>query len=628
MADYDIIEAFREIENELISSMIRNLDHHRARETAEGIQWTQWQTEQLNAFEQYKKHNQKKFGKQFQSINNNINSIIREHYSDGQTKQERKILQAIKRGYKINGTNKPAFTGKAQTDGEFFGINSRKLESLITATTHDMQRAETAVLRLANDNYRKAIFNAQIYAQTGGTYEKAVDMATRDMLKAGLNCIEYKNGARHTLSSYSEMALRTSGTRAYLQGEGSKREEWGIHTVILNQRSCPCPLCLPFVGKVFVDDVWSGGTAEESQKTGYPLLSEAMAEGLYHPNCKDIHTTYFEGITTKNKSTTDEKKQLIKEHNIQQKANYSKNQAEKYERMSKYSLNEENKKIYKARAEQWSKKEKIYSDNMKSTTIEKQKVFNSSNNFIMGNSIISGVANLGDSGIIEFKDNNSLYKPVTIASINRVPRLNIFQDSKLNSLHRNASINLLMKVFKSHDPVGTEFSIVYGEDMKPIGKYDKQGNKIGTYTYHRGIVGSTKIDNPGVPYHAFHNHGSGETFSFSDVLGFARSDNMISLTAVGNTGSKFVIYRNNNSDNLGYENFISDKSKEIIYSVNGTDFTFQMLYDIQKGKIGRDIMDVLSDKQLNELKCAMLEKVEECLKGGEKYGIKYISSKT
>lgn len=39
---------------------------------------------------------------------------------------------------------------------------------------------------MSNDKYRKAIFNAQVYANTGaGTYEKAVDMACKDMLNAG-----------------------------------------------------------------------------------------------------------------------------------------------------------------------------------------------------------------------------------------------------------------------------------------------------------------------------------------------------------------------------------------------------------------------------------------------------------
>lgn len=38
---------------------------------------------------------------------------------------------------------------------------------------------------MANDKYRKAIFNAQVYVNSGAaTYEKAVDMATKDMRQA------------------------------------------------------------------------------------------------------------------------------------------------------------------------------------------------------------------------------------------------------------------------------------------------------------------------------------------------------------------------------------------------------------------------------------------------------------
>lgn len=65
-------------------------------------------------------------------------------------------------------------------------------------------------------------------------------------------------------------------------------------TVILNKRGNACPLCVPFVGKVFIDDVWSGGSRLDGS---YPLMSEAIKQGLYHPNCKDSHTTYFPGIS-------------------------------------------------------------------------------------------------------------------------------------------------------------------------------------------------------------------------------------------------------------------------------------------------------------------------------------------
>lgn len=272
--EYDITEAFRRIEDELIASMIRNMDRHRAEEDDEGLLWSQWQVEQLKALELYKKRNQKKYSKQFKSINARIEELIQVAYETGNMEQEIEILESIRKGFSDYEKT------SASLQGEFFKLNERKLEVLIEATTNDLKKAETAVLRMANDKYRKIIFNAQVYANTGaGTYEKAVDMATKDMLAAGLNCVEYANGARHTLADYADMAIRTATKRAYLQGEGQKRQEWGIATVIVNKRGNPCPKCLPFCGKVLIDDVWSGGTSRDGP---YPLMSKAIAAGLYH----------------------------------------------------------------------------------------------------------------------------------------------------------------------------------------------------------------------------------------------------------------------------------------------------------------------------------------------------------
>lgn len=354
MNEYDLAEAFRRIENELMASMIRNMDRHRAEETKEGYNWSMWQTEQLKALEKYKVRNQKKYGKQFKSINDQIDSLIRMSRSKGGMQQERRILQAIKKGFK--GAKKTVSGATA----EFFKLNDRKLESLIKATIDDMEKAETAVLRKANDDYRKAIFNAQVYANTGaGTYEKAVDMATKDMLSRGLNCVEYANGARHTLSDYADMAIKTASKRAYLQGEGEKRKEWGIATVIMAKRGNPCPKCLPFVGKVLIDDVWSGGSKNGvDPETGkkYPLMSYAISKGLYHPRCKDSHTTYFPGISTADDTWTKEELEAVGLQNQQEaRQQYAQRQEEKYDRLAKYSLDPENKEAYGIKAAEWKK---------------------------------------------------------------------------------------------------------------------------------------------------------------------------------------------------------------------------------------------------------------------------------
>lgn len=350
---YDIGAAFQAIENELIASMIRNMKAHKLEEVGENKQWSMWQAEQLKALEKYKRQNQKKYSGQFKDINSKIEALIRHSKVEGGMQQELEILEAIKNGFK--GAKRASAGGAA----EFFRLNERKLEALIKATKSDMQRAETAVLRMADDQYRKIIFNAQVYANTGaGTYEKAVDMATKDMLSSGLNCVEYKNGARHTLADYAEMAIRTASKRAYLQGEGEKRQEWGITTVIVNKRGNPCPKCLPFVGKVLIDDVWSGGEkGGKSPVTGlkYPLLSEAISAGLYHPRCKDSHTTYFEGISTPpdDKYTRDELDKIAEDYRKEQKEQYAKRQQEKFERLTENSLDPENQRKYKQHEQGW-----------------------------------------------------------------------------------------------------------------------------------------------------------------------------------------------------------------------------------------------------------------------------------
>ena len=358
--EYDIEEAFRAIEDELIASMMRNLEGHRAEEIEEGYNWTQWQVEQLKALEKYKAQNKKMFSSKFSDINDSIDAMIFAARQEGGTEQEQKILRALKKGLKASKVSQGA-------EGAFFRLNTRKLNALIKATKSDFSRAEKAMLRMSEDKYRQIIFNAQVYANTGaGTYEKAVDMATKDFLKAGINCIEYANGARHTMKDYAKMAIQTANKRAYLTGEGEMRQSWGISTVIMNKRANACPKCLPFVGKILIDDVWSGGKASDGP---YPLMSSAMAAGLYHPNCKDVHTTYFPELDEEpdSKFTKEELEQVKEDYKQDQKRQYAGRMVEQFNRLSKYSLDPDNKKMYGVRKEQW---ENVVANSQKNDIME------------------------------------------------------------------------------------------------------------------------------------------------------------------------------------------------------------------------------------------------------------------
>lgn len=354
---YDVSRAFERIENELLESMTRNLKKHKAEETELGIEWTQWQAIQLEELHRFKQEAAKKYGLEFKSMNKKIRETIANASLQGASDEELNVLKALEKGYVLK--------RERGLSAGFFQTNQKRLDALMNAVEHDMKTAQTAVLRYANDQYRKIIFQSQVAASSGAiTYEKAVDMATSDFLKNGINCITYSNGAVHNIVSYADMAVRTASKRAYLMGEGQKRQEWGVSTVILNKRFNACPLCMPFEGKVLIDDVWSGGSSKDGP---YPLMSSAMAAGLYHPNCKDKHSTYFEGISSKPESRYYEEKPVIKERQlIENKLNHAKRQAKSYNRLAKNSLDAEKQETYRARATEWRDKAKEYREQLNS----------------------------------------------------------------------------------------------------------------------------------------------------------------------------------------------------------------------------------------------------------------------
>lgn len=71
-------------------------------------------------------------------------------------------------------------------------------------------------------------------------------------------------------------------------------------------------------------------------------------------NCKDSHTTYFPELHAgEEKWTKEELEEVAEDYNREQKEKRVEHQVEKYERLSEYSLDPENKRQYARKAEQW-----------------------------------------------------------------------------------------------------------------------------------------------------------------------------------------------------------------------------------------------------------------------------------
>lgn len=139
---------------------------------------------------------------------------------------------------------------------------------------------------------------------------------------------------------------------------------------MVNSRQGGCPNCAQYIGRVFIDDVYSSGSAKDGD---YPLLSEAISGGLFHPRCKDSTSTYYEGITTLKPATEDEIDDMKRQEALEQQKSYCENQAEKCGRISEYSLDSDNKRAYAKRAEVWQEKADEVSEKLDKSVANSEK---------------------------------------------------------------------------------------------------------------------------------------------------------------------------------------------------------------------------------------------------------------
>lgn len=342
MNDYDVGLIFQEIELHLIRSMKKNLLGHELDELAEGFKWEQWQAKKLREIRKFHNRNKNIMRNYRSRLDFATKKDLVRQYFEGARKVDEEVKDALERGY----------IAKRTPSDDFFNMQSKKVNSLVNSVNNDMSNAQTAALRMMDDVYRKIIFKAEAYVSSGAmTVKQAVDMATRDFLAKGINCITYKNGRQVNIASYAQMAIRTANKRVFLMGEGERRKEWGESLVLVSQYAQCSPLCIPWQGKVYIDDVYSGGKADDGP---YQLLSVAISGNLFHPNCRHTMSTYFEGISSKPDSIP--KRELTENYDNAQRKNYINQNTRKYERLKAGSTDEQNIKKYDAKVKEWKNK--------------------------------------------------------------------------------------------------------------------------------------------------------------------------------------------------------------------------------------------------------------------------------
>lgn len=278
--DYDLQGIWEAMEDDLIASYRRNMVRHTAEEVEAGFSWPQWQALKFQDLKRYE---------------DDVAGLLKKYGG----RSDRTVTRAMEDNFT---------TGISHADGllddldvevsspvDFFRANERRLGALQTAIRNDMSDAKQAVLRMSDDVFRQTIYKAETFYSAGAaTLWQAVDMASKDFLTRGLNCIEYSDGRRVNIASYAEMALRASSKKAYMVGEGRRSAEYGVTLCQVTQYNACSPTCQPWQGRNYIDDVYAGGQTGDGD---YPLLSQAIAGGLFHPHCRHIKQPWYDGIS-------------------------------------------------------------------------------------------------------------------------------------------------------------------------------------------------------------------------------------------------------------------------------------------------------------------------------------------
>jgi len=188
-------------------------------------------------------------------------------------------------------------------------LAEQMLQSYIEGVSSVDSEMQAAKRRGYQPVRRPADIRPQLNDSLSGELERAVD-----------RILEYESqpeGTDKRKSAEAKVARIVAylQKQAYLTGAASRRTQYGENLVLVVLRSTGTEECARYVGRVFIDDVYSDGELYQSptaystwhapadrfaRRGRYPLLSEAIKGGLYHYGCKCWHVSFFEGATDTN----------------------------------------------------------------------------------------------------------------------------------------------------------------------------------------------------------------------------------------------------------------------------------------------------------------------------------------
>ncbi|CAL9529329.1 phage minor capsid protein [Streptomyces sp. enrichment culture] len=186
--------------------------------------------------------------------------------------------------------------------------NAQAVDRLAQETVDVLTDRHRSILRTVVDKFRQVVAEVTATPLLGtGTRRQATQDAMRRWADEGVTSFRDRSGRRWQLTSYAEMAVRTSVARAATEAHTRALTDVGVNLVTVSNAPRECPLCRPWEGKVLaltgppgartveVEHAVEDGRMVRVRVAG--SLDEARRAGLQHPNCRHSTSAYTPGIS-------------------------------------------------------------------------------------------------------------------------------------------------------------------------------------------------------------------------------------------------------------------------------------------------------------------------------------------
>ena len=285
----------------------------------------------------------------FQSYPNTTLSNVAEFQQSMRANQsmlERVNAQAVNNAYRqatsyMNDTitksyNRGVSSVASQLDTDINNNENERAKALKSNADSVISSMCRIALSSAMGAFSGIVSAVTIYNQAQDLYQ-AIDRAQSQYLEKGIVGSVKTNGAQTNIETFADIVEGEFDHDATLTGEGHARDETGSYYIVVSSHFGSCEKCAKWENLVLIDDWKANGQSDGV----HPLLSEAISQGLLHPNCRHRFRVPFKGEEKKLKGDYHETwtaEQNRRQYQAEQKQRRYEREIRKYKRLEQGSL--------------------------------------------------------------------------------------------------------------------------------------------------------------------------------------------------------------------------------------------------------------------------------------------------